>query len=171
MAHFQKWVRVQFNYEAPRYDNEALGEHAVGFSITYFGNQIQELNRNKFDASTISGSVDETIFVPDTATFNTIQVQSLGSSGGLTSSQVHGKINLTSLSVTVYDDTYSYTDIGNDGFRVYNSGGRKKIEFKDGNATATLDTLSIGSWDFELASNGDLVLKYDGTTVQTFTKP
>lgn len=166
-----KWVRVQFNYEAPRYDNESLGEHAVGFSITYFGNQIQELNRNKFDASAISGSVDETIFVPDTATFNTIQVQSLGSSGGLTSSQVHGKVNVTSLSVTVYDDTYSYTDIGNDGFRVYNSGGRKKIEFKDGNATATLDTLSIGSWDFELASNGDLVLKYEGTTVETFTKP
>lgn len=166
-----KWVRVQFNYEAPRYDNESLGERAVGFSITYFGNQIQELGRDEFDSNTVSGSVDDTIFVPDTATFNTIQVQSLASSGGLSQFEVHGKVNVTSLSVTVYDDTYSYTDIGNDGFRVYNSGGRKKIEFKDGNATATLDTLSIGSWDFELASNGDLVLKYDGTTVQTFTKP
>ena len=166
-----KWVRVQFNYEAPPYDNEALGERAVGFSITYFGEQIQELGRDEFDSSTISGSVDETLFVPDTATFNTIQVQSLASSGGLSQFEVHGKINVTSLSVTVYDDTYSYTDIGNDGFRVYNSGGRKKIEFKDGNATATLDQLSIGSWDFELASNGDLVLKYEGTTVQTFTKP
>lgn len=166
-----KWVRVQFNYEAPPYDNEALGERAVGFSITYFGEQIQELGRDEFDASTVSGSVDETIFVPDTATFNTIQVQSLASSGGLSQFEVHGKVNVTSLSVTVYDDTYSYTDIGNDGFRVYNSGGRKKIEFKDGNATATLDQLSIGSWDFELASNGDLVLKYEGTTVQTFTKP
>lgn len=166
-----KWIRVQFNYEAPPYDNEALGERAVGFSITYFGEQIQELGRDEFDSSTISGSVDETLFVPDTATFNTIQVQSLASSGGLSQFEVHGKVNVTSLSVTVYDDTYSYTDIGNDGFRVYNSGGRKKIEFKDGNATATLDQLSIGSWDFELASNGDLVLKYEGTTVQTFTKP
>jgi hypothetical protein len=166
-----KWIRVQFDYEAPEYDNESLGEHAVGFSIVYFGDEVKQENRNKFDSNTISGSVDETIFVPDTATFNTITVRSLGPSGGLTSSQVHGKINVSNLSVTVYDDTYSYTDIGNDGFRVYNSGGRKKIEFKDGNATATLDQLSIGSWDFELASNGDLVLKYEGTTVQTFTKP
>ena len=99
------------------------------------------------------------------------RVQALASSGGLSQFEVHGKINVSNLSVTVYDDTYTYTDIGNDGFRVYNSGGNKKIEFKDGNATATLDTLSIGSWDFELASNGDLVLKYEGTTVQTFTKP
>jgi hypothetical protein len=166
-----KWIRVQFDYEAPEYDNEALGERAVGFSITYFGNQIQELARDEFDASAITGSVDETIFVPDTATFNTIQVQALGSEDGLSSGQAHGKINVSNLSVTVYDDTYTYTDIGNDGFRVYNSGGNKKIEFKDGNATATLDQLSIGSWDFELASNGDLVLKYEGTTVQTFTKP
>ena len=166
-----KWVRVQFDYEAPEYDNEALSERAVGFSITYFGSQIQQLFRDEFDASAISGSVDETIFVPDTATFNTIQVQALASSGGLSQFEVHGKINVSNLSVTVYDDTYTYTDIGNDGFRVYNSGGNKKIEFKDGNATATLDTLSIGSWDFELASNGDLVLKYEGTTVQTFTKP
>jgi len=166
-----KWVRVQFDYEAPEYDNEALGERAVGFSITYFGNQIQQLFRDEFDASAVSGSVDETIFVPDTATFNTIQVQALASSGGLSQFEVHGKINVSNLSVTVYDDTYTYTDIGNDGFRVYNSGGNKKIEFKDGNATATLDTLSIGSWDFELASNGDLVLKYEGTTVETFTKP
>jgi len=166
-----KWVRVQFDYEAPEYDNEALSERAVGFSITYFGNQIQELNRDEFDASAVSGSVDETIFVPDTATFNTIQVQALASSGGLSQFEVHGKINVSNLSVTVYDDTYTYTDIGNDGFRVYNSGGNKKIEFKDGNATATLDTLSIGSWDFELASNGDLLLKYEGSTVQTFTKP
>jgi hypothetical protein len=166
-----KWIRVQFDYEAPEYDNESLGEHAVGFSIVYFGDEVKQENRNKFDSNTISGSVDETIFVPDTATFNTITVRSLGPSGGLTSSQVHGKINVSNLSVTVYDDTYSYTDIGKDGFRVYNSGGRKKIEFKDGNATATLDQLSIGSWDFELASNGNLVLKYEGTTVQTFTKP
>ena len=166
-----KWIRVQFDYQAPRYDNESLGERAVAFSITYFGEQIQELARDEFDSNTISGSVDETIFVPDTATFNTIQVQSLGSEDGLSSGQSHGKVNVSNLSVTVYDDTYSYTDIGNDGFRVYNSGGRKKIEFKDGNATATLDQLSIGSWDFELASNGDLVLKYEGTTVQTFTKP
>ena len=166
-----KWVRVQFDYEAPEYDNEALSERAVGFSITYFGSQIQQLFRDEFDASAISGSVDETIFVPDTATFNTIQVQALASSGGLSQFEVHGKINVSNLSVTVYDNTYTYTDIGNDGFRVYNSGGNKKIEFKDGNATATLDTLSIGSWDFELASNGDLVLKYEGTTVQTFTKP
>jgi hypothetical protein len=166
-----KWVRVQFDYNAPPFDDSAFNEYAVGFSITYFGEQIQELNRNPEDSSAVSGSVDKTLFVPDTATFNTIQVQSLASSGGLSSSDEHSKINVSNLSVTVYDDTYSYTDIGNDGFRVYNSGGRKKIEFKDGNATATLDQLSIGSWDFELASNGDLVLKYEGTTVQTFTKP
>ena len=166
-----KWVRVQFDYNAPPFDDSAFNEYAVGFSITYFGEQIQELNRNPLDSSAVSGSVDKTLFVPDTATFNTIQVQSLASSGGLSSSDEHSKINVSNLSVTVYDDTYSYTDIGNDGFRVYNSGGRKKIEFKDGNATATLDQLSIGSWDFELASNGDLVLKYEGTTVQTFTKP
>jgi hypothetical protein len=166
-----KWVRVQFDYNAPPFDDSALNEYAVGFSITYFGEQIQELNRNPLDSSAVSGSVDKTLFVPDTATFNTIQVQSLASSGGLSSSDEHSKINVSNLSVTVYDDTYSYTDIGNNGFRVYNSGGRKKIEFKDGNATATLDQLSIGSWDFELASNGDLVLKYEGTTVQTFTKP
>jgi hypothetical protein len=166
-----KWVRVQFDYNAPPFDDSAFNEYAVGFSITYFGEQIQELNRNPLDSSAVSGSVDKTLFVPDTATFNTIQVQSLASSGGLSSSDEHSKINVSNLSVTVYDDTYSYTDIGNNGFRVYNSGGRKKIEFKDGNATATLDQLSIGSWDFELASNGDLVLKYEGTTVQTFTKP
>jgi hypothetical protein len=166
-----KWVRVQFDYNAPPFDDSALNEYAVGFSITYFGEQIQELNRNPLDSSAVSGSVDKTLFVPDTATFNTIQVQSLASSGGLSSSDEHSKINVSNLSVTVYDDTYSYTDIGNNGFRVYNSGGRKKIEFKDGNATATLDQLSIGSWDFQLASNGDLVLKYEGATVETFTKP
>jgi hypothetical protein len=166
-----KWVRVQFDYNAPPFDDSAFNEYAVGFSITYFGEQIQELNRNPEDSSAVSGSVDKTLFVPDTATFNTIQVQSLASSGGLSSSDEHSKINVSNLSVTVYDDTYSYTDIGNDGFRVYNSGGRKKIEFKDGNATATLDQLSIGSWDFQLASNGDLVLKYEGATVETFTKP
>jgi len=166
-----KWVRVQFDYTAPPFDDSAFNEYAVGFSITYFGQQIEQLDRDGEDASGITGSVDETIFVPDTATFNTIQVQSLAPSGGLSSGDNHSKINVSNLSVTVYDDTYTYTDIGNDGFRVYNSGGRKKIEFKDGNATATLDTLSIGSWDFELASNGNLLLKYEGATVETFTKP
>lgn len=166
-----KWVRVQFDYSAPPFDDSAFNEYAVGFSITYFGEQIQQLNRNASDGSAITGSVDKTIFVPDTATFNTIQVQSLAPSGVLLSGDAHSKINVSNLSVTVYDDTYTYTDIGNDGFRVYNSGGKKKLEFKDGNATATLDTLSIGSWDFELASNGDLLLKYEGSTVQTFTKP
>jgi hypothetical protein len=50
-----KWVRVQFDYNAPPFDDSAFNEYAVGFSITYFGEQIQELNRNPLDSSAVSG--------------------------------------------------------------------------------------------------------------------
>jgi hypothetical protein len=175
-----KWIRVQFNYEAPEYNNEGFGDLAIGFTINYFGKTIQQTGRPQDDTNTISGSVDEYLFIPDNAAYSYIEVFALAPAGSATdptgglsnaAPDVHGRINLTSLAVTEISNTYTYTDIGNNGFRVYNSGGRNKLDFTDGKAEGTFETLSIGSWDFVLDSDGNLELQYDGTLVQQFTRP
>lgn len=175
-----KWIRVEFDYSAPAANNEAIGDLAIGFTINYFGKTIEQLNRSQDDTNAISGSVDEYLFIPDNASYSYIQVFALAPAGtaadptgGLdnVAPDVHGRINLTNLAVTEISNTYTYTDIGNDGFRVYNSGGRNKLDFSDGKAEGTFETLSIGSWDFVLDADGNLELQYDGTLVQQFTRP
>ena len=168
-----KWIRVEFDYSAPAANNESVGDLAIGFTINYFGKTVEQLNRNPNDTSAVSGSVDEYLFIPDGASYSFIQVFALAPTGGLdnVAPDVHGRINLTNLAVTEISNTHTYTDIGNSGFRVYNSGGRNKLDFTDGKAEGTFETLSIGSWEFVLDSDGNLELQYDGTLVQQFTRP
>jgi hypothetical protein len=165
-----KWIRVQFDYQAPAYDVD-LSLSAIGFNIFYFGETISQTGRDYDDTNTISGSVDKTLFVPATYNVPYIEVQALAPVGGLTNGNNFNKIEVSNLSIAEYDNTYTYTDIGKDGFRVYNSGGRNKLDFSDGKAEGTFETLSIGEWDFVLDNNGNLELQYDGTLVQQFNKP
>lgn len=171
-----KWIRVQFDYSAPAYNSELINDYAIGFTIFYFGETISQTGRDGQDSNTISGSVDKTIFIPETYNVPYIEVQALAPTSnpnGLSNvtPDAFGRIQVTNLSVTEYDNTYTYTDIGNDGFRVYNSGGRNKLDFSDGKAEGTFETLSIGGWDFVLDGDGNLELQYEGTLVQQFTKP
>lgn len=167
-----KWTRIQFNWSATE-ANSTVGDVSVSYSIRYpIGNQIAE-TRSASDTLD-SGSVDTGyIFIPaDAPTANQeIKVQALGPIGGLPSGEFHGKVSVSNIVVTTVDNEYTYTDIGNDGFRVYNSGGRNKLDFSDGKAEGTFETLSIGEWDFVLDGDGNLELQYDGTLVQQFTKP
>lgn len=162
-----KWAKIKFDWSATGVSGTRV---PVGYTITYPNGKIEKLSRSLAD-STDSGSVDTGyVFFGDNAN-GRISIIALAPSGGLTTGEEHQDIILDNITVTTIDNDLTYTEIGNDGFRSYNSGGRNVIDFTGGKGELTATSFNVGDWNFSINADGGLELSNGSTVVNTWDNP